>query len=345
MAAVVLSPDNSIEAIKRSLMAGLVPYLRGSPGVGKSQIVHAVAEYFNLYLIDYRLAQADPTDLQGFPENDNHRMCYAPPKDIPIEGDKIPDGFAGWMLFFDELSQAFPSVQNASYKIFLDKKVGQKKIHPKCVMVAAGNLDTDKANTHRMSTALQSRITHLQMSVSNNDWQKWAVDNGIDHRIRGFLKWKPKLLHNFAANQAADIKEDTFACPRTWEFASRALIQRPNELDVIDLAILTGNVGSGPAIEFQGFAAIYDKLPQYAEIHANPTGAPIPTEPSVLHALASLLAHPQHLDTITDIVPYIERMPVEFQVWSLRDAIRLKNSLLHHPALEDWKDKYADRLY
>jgi len=347
----ILSPSNTSEAVKRILMAGLIPYVQGSPGIGKSVITHDIAKHFNLELIDKRLSTADPTDMEGFPNKivgtngRPDRMSYAPPQDIPLEGDPIPNGKAGWLLFFDELSQAFPSIQNSAYKLFLDRMVGQHKIHPKCVIVAAGNLDTDGANTHRMSTALQSRVIDIFMEVSNEDWQSHAAEKEFDYRIRAFLKWKPKLLQTFQANRKAESPESAFGCPRTWEFASKHVKNRGNQLDSTDIAILAGAVGTGPAVEFAGYAAIYDKVPSYAEIIANPDKIDIPQEPSVLHALSSLVSHPQHLDTLDKAMPFVDRLPVEFQVWAIRDAIKVRPSIMHNTCLDAWKMKYADRLY
>lgn len=48
-----------VEAMK----AKLVPMMVGSPAVGKSSIVRSIADDFNLELIDLRLSQCDPTDL------------------------------------------------------------------------------------------------------------------------------------------------------------------------------------------------------------------------------------------------------------------------------------------
>jgi len=45
------------------IRVGLVPMIHGSPGTGKSAIIREVAEEFNLKLIDFRLSQCDPTDL------------------------------------------------------------------------------------------------------------------------------------------------------------------------------------------------------------------------------------------------------------------------------------------
>lgn len=345
-----LSPKNTQEAIIRTIKAGEVPYVQSSPGVGKSMIVEAVTKQFNLLLIDFRLAAADPTDLQGFPsKTDNNRMGYLPPEDFPLVGDPIPTNpegvpYNGWLLFFDELPQAFPSIQNASYKIFLDKKIGQRSIHPNVCMVAAGNLSTDKAHTHKLSTALQSRLVALSMVVSNDDWDDWAIEDGIDYRIRAFIKHKPELLHNMDKLIKAKADISAYACPRSWAKGSAMIIDSPNELDVIDRALLEGAVGQGAAMEFAGFCELFDKLIDYSDILKDPDNVPVPSEPSVLHALAGLLSHPKHLATLPKIMPFIDRLPVEFQVYSLRDAIKLQPALLNNPALTNWKHKYIDRL-
>ena len=59
---------NTVEAkelIIDCIRAQIVPFLKGSPGVGKSAIGHDIAEEFNLKVIDLRLGQCDPTDLDA----------------------------------------------------------------------------------------------------------------------------------------------------------------------------------------------------------------------------------------------------------------------------------------
>ena len=55
------------ERCEITLRAGLVPLVRGSPGLGKSSMAKNLADKFNLKLVDIRLAQYEPTDLNGFP--------------------------------------------------------------------------------------------------------------------------------------------------------------------------------------------------------------------------------------------------------------------------------------
>ena len=49
--------------ITAAIKAKVVPMLKGSPGIGKSQIIWQIAAAYNLMVIDLRLSQCDPTDL------------------------------------------------------------------------------------------------------------------------------------------------------------------------------------------------------------------------------------------------------------------------------------------
>lgn len=51
------------ELMTHLIKAQLVPNLIGSPAIGKSSICHAIADEYGLKVIDMRLAQCDPTDL------------------------------------------------------------------------------------------------------------------------------------------------------------------------------------------------------------------------------------------------------------------------------------------
>lgn len=86
-----------------TLEAGLVPFVAGSPGTGKSAIVHQLSKAGNLKLIDHRLSTSDPTDLSGLPHFVNGEAHFAPFAGLfPIEGiSVIPEGYDGWLLFLN----------------------------------------------------------------------------------------------------------------------------------------------------------------------------------------------------------------------------------------------------
>lgn len=89
-----------------------VPMLRGSPACGKSALYRELAEEFNLLLIDKRLSQCDPTDLSGFPYIDDGKADYVPFRELPVEGDVVPEGYDGYLLLLDEFNSAVsPTIQ------------------------------------------------------------------------------------------------------------------------------------------------------------------------------------------------------------------------------------------
>ena len=57
--------SQAISMITTCIRAGLVPMMLGSPGIGKSQINRQIAEDYKLKVIDLRLSQCDPTDLNA----------------------------------------------------------------------------------------------------------------------------------------------------------------------------------------------------------------------------------------------------------------------------------------
>src|ERR1700741_4719508 len=177
--------------------AGLVPMIHGSPAIGKSSIVNQIAEKYHLKVIDLRLAQCDPTDLSGFPMKNGDKASYVPLDTFPLEGDDIPEGYEGWLLFMDEFTSAPKAVQAAAYKVILDRMVGQNKLHKNVAICCAGNMESDNAIVEEMSTAMQSRLVHLELVVDAKEWVEWATSNNVDYRITSFINFKPSMIYTF----------------------------------------------------------------------------------------------------------------------------------------------------
>jgi hypothetical protein len=333
--------SQAVRMITAAIKTRLVPFLKGSPGSGKSQIVHQIADDYNLQMIDIRLSQCDPTDLAGFPTIDGGKADYVPMKHFPIEGDPLPPGKAGWLIFLDEGNSAPPAIQAAAYKLVLDRMVGSHRLHKNVAMVMAGNLETDGAIVHPMSTALQSRLLHLELVVDANEWNEWATSKGnIHHHITSFINFKPGQLYTFTP----DHTDSTYACPRTWEFASRLV-------DVLDedspdlLPTLAGTLSEGVAREFIGFRKIYQRLPTINDITADPRKVRVPEEPSILFALTGSIAHNISDKNAGDLMDYVSRLPVEFQVVCLRESVRRNKAMLANAAVQKWIANSAASLF
>lgn len=346
-----ITPKQAASIIIKTIKAKLVAMLHGSPAIGKSSIVHQVASQFNLKVIDLRLSQCDPTDLLGFPSIVNGKASYIPMETFPIAGDPLPmildaDGeptgkhYDGWLLFLDELVIAPPAVQSAAYKLILDRMVGSHHLHKNVAIVGAGNLESDNALVQPMSTALQSRMKHLELELSTKEWMEWALEKGIDFRITSYINFKPTALYTFKP----DHTDHTYASPRTWEFANRTLSVCPlGDPDL--LPMLAGDISEGVACEFLEFIKIESQLPKMASITMDPTGTHVPQEPSVLFLLCGAIASQADAKNLENIIKYVMRLPAEFQVVCLRETVKRNVSLMGTPAMQTWVASTASKLF
>lgn len=332
--------------LQSALKAQLVPMVHGSPASGKSTIIYEVAKTFNLKLIDIRLSQADPTELNGFPTMVDDKAAYIPMDTFPIEGDPLPvnkDGvpYNGWLIFFDELNSAPLGVQAASYKIILDRMVGQYNLHPNVAMAAAGNLATDKAIVNRLSTAMQSRMLHFELEVEHEAWIKWAQEHKIDHRIISFISFKPDILYNFNPEHNGY----TYASPRTWEFTHKLIKPYQEEIPPEAMPLLAGAVGEYAAHEFYTYAQIFPSLITIPEIVANPLGIQMPNEPSVLFALSGAIGHKMSAANTEKLLQFVDRMDIEFQILAMQQGLTHNPDIRRLPAVKQWRTKYAKELF
>ena len=312
------SPRQTRQFVTECLRAGLVPFVQSSPGMGKSSIMKSVAEEYELEVIDHRLSTSAPEDLSGLPRfNERGYAEFAPFADLfPIEGTPLPEHKQGWMLFLDEFNQATKSVQSASYKLILDRMTGQKKLHEKVVITAAGNLATDRAIVNVLGTAMQSRVVHIEMEINFNEWlEDVALKQNYDRRIIGFLAQFPSKLMTFDPNHT----DKTFCCPRTWEFMNRLLSVTDVTADRV--ALYGGTISPGIAAEFVQFTKIYGSLINIREVITNPATAPLPEGAPMKWATVSMLMEKVDARNFNALAEYMSRFDLTFRVLFFRSVL------------------------
>jgi ATPase family associated with various cellular activities (AAA) len=309
-------------------LASLIPaqrpiYLWGPPGIGKSCMVRQAAQSLSLNLVDVRATLLDPVDLRGLPRLTKDTAVWCPPAFLPRSGQGI--------LFLDELAQAAPLVQAACLQLTLDRKVGEYTLPDGWSVIAASNRAEDRAGSHRLITPLLNRFIHLDLEVSPEDWQTWAVSANVAPEVRAFLRYRPALLFQFDPTTA----QRAFPTPRAWQFVSDVLPGAPPNLL---LGVVAGCVGEGAAAEFVGFLRLYQELPDLDAVLAKPDSAPVPREPAVLFALVTALVERCRADKapLAGFVRYALRLPEEFGVLGLRDALAVQPKLVGLPEVQRW---------
>lgn len=331
-----VKPSQLFRAINGLFDCKLAPMIWGPPGIGKSDIVHQVAEHRakrtkGYEMRDVRLGLMDPTDIKGFPAPDlaHKQMFWLPPSFLPTKGCGV--------LFLDEINTAPPAVQASAYQLVLNRQVGDYKLPDGWDVCAAGNGQADRAVTYTMGSALASRLIHLFLEVDNDEWTQWADANGISLSTIAFMKFRKNLLHNFNPN----VKSHAFPCPRTWAFADK-IIQHSGLIGDDLRSVLQGTVGEGAAGEYLAFLPVMQHLPDIDTIRKSPMKVPVPSDISVLYATITMISRSTTEKEFPALMKYIERCPRDFQMAYIKEVLTRVSQLDNHPTYKDWAMKNID---
>lgn len=347
-----MSVEKAVENLSRAycavIKAGLpvktVPsvMLWGPPGVGKSQAVRQIARELEntgkkVVVTDVRLLLFNPIDLRGIPtaNADKTLAVWLKPQIFQMdEGKNVIN-----ILFLDEISAAPQSVQAAAYQITLDRVVGEHKLPENCIVIAAGNRTTDKSVAFKMPKALSNRLMHIEVEGSFASWKKWAIQNGINEKVIGFLSFRQNYLmcFNSSSNDLA------FATPRSWEMVSNLLNFVDGDIDNM-YPLIAGLIGTGVAIEFRSWSKIYGELPDIEDVF-NGKMPPLPKGTDAMYALVSSMTayardHRNDMQRIANSIAYANLMPPDFSVVLLKDYMYIekgyKEQLMRLPAFVKW---------
>lgn len=265
--------------IVKSSMRNQVPVMMwGPPGVGKSSVVHQIAEEFGYInkstghnnVVDLRLAQLEPTDLRGVPmpnretgraewflpafwptpakENTTRNVLQddGTMKTVPVKAGECLTGPG--VIFLDEIEKAPVSVKNASLQLVLDRAVGSYKLPTDWTIVCAGNREEDGSFSQPLGSALANRMIHLEVEPDIDSWGAWARENNVSEDIIAFLYFKPELLYKYT-------DENAFPTPRSWNIGSNLISSVKSKADQKDL--LAAAVGKAAAGEYGVWNNVY----------------------------------------------------------------------------------------
>lgn len=337
-----LSLKDALRVAVVFIKAGIVPFIWGKPGVGKTSGCRQLAARakitvdgtaHRMQFKSSRLNQMDICDVLGVPFKDEKVSPpvteWCAPKFIPREGCGL------WL--FDEFPQAIPAMQNVASEPLLEHTIGGNPLPQGWRLIAAGNNPDDNCATHRMPEHIKSRFGHVFVESNLDSLIEWAngeneEDSVIDlslvtpaarlhHKVQAFLLYAPQYL-----NKAPEKGDYTYPCPRTWEGISRAIYVLEDSPEYMDLRVpvFFGVVGIEAATAIIGFLNICDKMIDPEVCIKSPETAPIPKpdESQISYALSVAIAHRADVRNFENIGKYAARLRREFRSLIISMAVR-----------------------
>ena len=325
-----VTPSQLTDVLATILSAGLVPMVWSAPGVGKSHIINndlvnvydqiatAVAKGRGITLQpgvaqvwERRAGDYDLLDYAGLPYVQDGIQRRASPDIWPGVG---ASGKVWGLLFLDEFTQAGREKQTVMQRLFDEGRVGDyvlpghHKSDPECklglvLIVLAGNRQSDRANSQGMGTQTGSRVVHITLEPSVEDWIDWANGNDVDPTVTALVRQCPEYL--FKLDPAQKTEVPTGATPRTLVFLSNLVKQCPPP--ELEAQLYIGAVGEEAARAYIALVHAARSI-NVEEALTNPEGADIPQEVGHQFAAASLLIRRANPDNFANVVRYVERV-------------------------------------
>lgn len=304
--------------------------IKGAPGIGKSDIVAQACIDSGCELIVSHPVVSDPTDYKGlpFPDANGGEAHFLPFGELNklIKADKPT------VFFLDDLGQAPMSVQAACMQLILARRINGHKVSDHVVFMAATNRRSDRAGVMGILEPVKSRFSAIvELEVSHEDWTEWAIDNNMPSELISFIQFMPNMLNDF--KPTADIVNSP--CPRTVAYVGKILNGNPPK--EIRSHMITGAAGEGFAAELEAYLATYSKIPNWMEFLRTAATVEIPTgDPSMMYAYSGFVSGNVDTKTFAAAMKFVNRMPTEFQVLCIKNAIYRKKGLANTQEFIDW---------
>lgn len=256
---------------------GLVNYIEGTMGIGKSSIFRQLKTTMQKItgvpwgFIDWRLAAFTASDLQGVPfptqVRDIQAIKWLKDMSLPGIGDYPPNG----IFVLDEVNQVSDqSVASLLYQLILDYRINDYNVPPGWIIFCAGNREEDGGSYNRILAPVRDRVSILEVNLPTKEWLEHAKENSFHIAVVSFINERDangkNVLHTYNPKLEADGDEKcenyVFATPRSWEEVSKELykheimLQQGGEIvakltraDVLE-AKICGKIGEDLGKEF-----------------------------------------------------------------------------------------------
>lgn len=284
-------------------------FLKGSPGLGKSEAVREVCKILerkhgkHVHLLDVRLNLFNPIDLRGIPVADKEAKSaiWLKPEIFTLSEDEDVIN----ILFLDELTSSPKSIQASAYQIALDRRIGEHHLAKNTFVIAAGNKEGDNGVTYEMPTPLQNRFIHFEITNNVTDWLTWAKSSHINEEIIAFISKYPAMLNNESYDG-----ENMLVTPRSWERLSKMLHVLGGDIkdNIPFVNAIIGNEMTNLLLNRKTAYGLNDILSGEVEV---------PSDLEAIEQVTSLLENSieqfnADSGKIKVILPFVEKLPAEY---------------------------------
>lgn len=307
--------------------------IKGSPGIGKTDIIKQMVAVTGRKLFVQHPAVDDLTDYKGFPvlDSENLKVDFKP---IGMMRELI-ECKEPCVWYLDDIGQA-PMANQGGIMQWIgrgSRGLNEYQLPKECAVIMATNDITHNAGVQGFIDPFKNRpLTILELVPSVNEWLAYANLQRFDPYVIAYVQRQPQHL-NVPDRTKALVGYPT---PRSWENVSD--IRHMNIEKELKETMILGTLGEGVGASFNAFVQAASNIPSVEEIIEDPYNADLPATTSEYYAAAMALAHQADEKNIHPILIYIDR----FEYDEYKSVFAVSMNLMEDGAINtseyrDWK--------
>lgn len=196
--------------------------LKGPHGIGKTEVVRWLAkEIWHQKCVEFQASQiSDVGDLIGLPRinPETGHTEFVPPFWYVKDEKGNPKPVT---LFLDEINRGTTLITNAMMQLGLDHRIMQFQLAPGSHVICAINPGDDgNYDVEEFDPAKMDRFVVYNFTPEVQEWIDWAIDNGINSLVTGYISQYSSDLDPYSNGSVAKTAGKTFdgilPSRRTW---------------------------------------------------------------------------------------------------------------------------------
>lgn len=239
--------NNFLKAYPYLMKANISPILWGQPGIGKTKIVQQIAKQisYNYVYLTFGSVE-DNGDVIGLQDRVKDSVTgefiaskHLRPEWFPTTENNI--------IFIDEINRMPKSIMQAMLPFILEGKLHTHQLPPNSHVICAANPPDDDHIVNDISDkALMSRLCHVVLEPTVQEWLEYSANDGVDYSIISFIQENPDFLEDKGQPFLLDFVKPN---RRSWkDFVAPFVAQNPP--NDIEFEIIRGIVGTIAATKF-----------------------------------------------------------------------------------------------
>ena len=240
-----------------------IPWLSGSPGIGKSEVIRQICKDRGWGLKVVYMATVMLEQITGLPKIGREEdmktefILWSRPEifnfghlEVVPKSDQHPI-----ILFLDDAHLCNRQIQAYMFQLLTYRSIHDYRLPENVAIILAGNRGNDKAGFQEILAPVANRIFFIELCADIDQWvEDYAIKNGIRTDIITFLQNYPELLIG------KPVESGAWPSPRSWNYASMTIDSfGDSPADQAIFTILTGHVGTEATTRFIEYYQLYAK--------------------------------------------------------------------------------------